>query len=162
MQPNTEAFKDASLRFLSDERVLSAALATIDEAGQPHNAIVYFYTDEDFNFYFLTPTDTNKHKNLRHNRNVALAVANNKEYTTVQVEGTAALLEKGSEEENTALAYLKNRLIDAQVTWPIYQLADYDDNTIAVFKVVPTALRYLNLEKENGLPITENGLVTVM
>lgn len=162
MQPNQEAYKDGVLRFLSDTANISAAVATVDEAGLPYNAIVYFYADEELNFYFLTPYDTNKHKNLLKDFNLALAVGGGQQYTTIQVRGTASLLEKGSEEENTALAQLKNRLLDAAVTWPIYQLSDYDDNTLAVFKVVPTTLQYLNLEKDNGLPVTQEGIVTVI
>ncbi len=162
MHPNTEAYKDGALRFLSDTKTICAALASIDETQLPHNAIIYFYADEELNFYFLTPVDTNKHKNILKNQNVALAITDSQYYTTVQVMGTAEVLSKGSEAENGALAKLKNRLLDAGVTWPIYQLSNYDDDAIAVFKVSPSSVFYLNLEQANGLPVTQEGLVKVI
>ncbi len=162
MQPNTEAYKDGALRFLSSTKVVCASLATVNEGGLPHNAIVYFHADEELHFYFLTPTDTNKHKNLLKNSKAALAIGATDQYTTIQVQGTAELLLKGSDAENTALACLKNRLIAVGVTWPIYQLSAYDDDAIAVFKVTPTAFTYLNLETENGLPTTPEGIIKVI
>lgn len=158
----TDTFKDAALRFLSDDAVLSAALGTIDAQGNPQTAITYFYADEDLNVYFLTPVDTRKYENMIARPHVALAIGGGTTYTTVQIEGTATLLAKGSEEENAALAKLKNRLLEAEVTWPIYQVSEHDDDAIAVFKVTPSAAYYLNLETEGGLPVTTDGLQQVI
>ena len=162
MHSEAPNLKDTTVRFLSDPTHVTAALATADGSGVPHAAAIYFYADEELNFFFLTPNDTQKYKNLVANPTASLAVGLGPEYVTIETFGTTTLLEKGSEAENFAIANLKKRLVESGSTWPIYQLSDYDDDAIAVFKFVPSALYYLNLEKDNGMPVSEKKLAKVI
>lgn len=65
----------------------SGTLATADGAANPHAAVIYLTYNEDYTFSFITKTETQKYKNIVENKNVALAIYNEKEQTSVQVVG---------------------------------------------------------------------------
>ena len=158
----SEQIKGACLNFLRDKERLTAALATAGSDGTPRASVVYYFADEDFNFYFLTATDTQKYKNLLENSKASIAVGFGPAYVTIQGQGTAELLPKGSEEENVAIALIKERLQGEDYTWPVFQLDDSDDESIAVFKLTPSSLQVLNLEKDNGLPVTTDDIQQII
>ncbi len=162
MEPEQTNLKDVTLRFLSETTNITASLGTVSSEGAPHSAIVYFSIDENLHFYFLTAVDTQKYKNLLANPKASLALGSGPEYVTVQAQGQTALLEKGSEEEKIAIATIKKRLVENQQTWPIFQLSDYESEAVAVFKFTPSVLYFLNLDKNNGLPVTTEGLQQVI
>ncbi len=68
-------------------------LATANDKAVPHAATVYFVTDDDLNFYFVTKEKTAKYKNLHENPHASLAVFDAKLQTTLQVDGTAKVIE---------------------------------------------------------------------
>jgi len=162
METDHEHIKGATLNFLSQSKNITAALATVSADGMPHCAVVYFAAEDDFSFYFLTATDTRKYKDLTENLKASLSFGFGPAYVTVQAEGEVVLLEKGSEAENFAIARIKNRLVENDVTWPIFQLSDYDDNAIAAFKFTPSRLTYLNLDPQSALPVTGKRLQRVI
>ena len=147
--------KDTVLKFLTEPERLTAVVGSCPADGDSHVATVYYYVDNDFNFYFLTATHTKKYQNLLDNPNAAIVIGFGPSYTTIQGQGTALLLEKASEEENEAIAHIKKRLQDHNnETWPVFQLDEYDSESIAVFKFIPQTLELLNLEHESGLAMT--------
>jgi uncharacterized protein YhbP (UPF0306 family) len=131
--------------------------------GDTHVATVYYYVDDNFNFYFLTATNTRKYKNLLENPNAAIVVGFGPSQTTIQGQGTATLLEKASDEENNAIAQIKKQLQDHNnETWPVFQLDAYDNESIAVFKLVPQRLQLLNLESSSGLAVTKEDVLQII
>ncbi|HEX7042704.1 MAG TPA: pyridoxamine 5'-phosphate oxidase family protein [Patescibacteria group bacterium] len=67
----------------------SAVLATVRNGSTPHATTIYFYVEDDLNFYFLTKNETAKFDNIKKNINVALVVSDTQTLQTVQLEGTA-------------------------------------------------------------------------
>lgn len=155
--------KDAALKFLTEPDRLTAVIGSCPSDGNTHVATVYYYVDTNFNFYFLTATNTRKYKNLLENQNAAIVVGFGPSYTTIQGQGTATLLEKSSQEENDAIARIKKRLQDHNSEiWPVFQLDAYDKESIAVFKLIPDRLELLNLEQNNGLVVTGESILQIL
>ena len=159
---NTE-IKKAALTFLTEPEQLTAVIGSCATDGDMHVATVYYYVDNDFCFYFLTATNTQKYKNLLENPNAAIVVGFGPSYTTIQGRGTTQLLTKSSKEENEAIAHIKNRLQEhANETWPIFQLDRYDSESIAVFKFLPDTLQLLNLEDSGDLVLTTENILQIL
>lgn len=76
--------------FLSRNNV--GVLATASCSGVPHAATIYFVTDKDLNFYFVTKEKTTKYKNLIENKHAALAVFQAQTQSTLQVSGVATVI----------------------------------------------------------------------
>jgi general stress protein 26 len=72
--------------FLDKNQV--GVLATVDSTGKPHAAAVYFTYDRQFNIYFITKKDTQKHRNLQDNHEAAIAIYDESAQATVQTEGS--------------------------------------------------------------------------
>jgi general stress protein 26 len=68
-------------------------LATANASGEPHAATIYFTTDEQLNIYFITKTETTKHRNIQANPQVALAVHEEQSQATLQISGIATKIE---------------------------------------------------------------------
>lgn len=152
---DSHTLQQDALKFLSDPERVTAVIGSSLPDGDVHAATVYYSVDEDFNFFFLTATNTQKYKNLLTNPNAAIVVGFGPSYTTVQGRGVTELLEKGSEAENHAIALIKKRLLDHNnETWPIFQMDTYDQESIAVFRFTPNTLQLLNLEQNSGLTTT--------
>jgi nitroimidazol reductase NimA-like FMN-containing flavoprotein (pyridoxamine 5'-phosphate oxidase superfamily) len=67
----------------------SGVLATADEAGIPHAAVVYFLLEDDLCLVFGTKTETQKYKNIQENDQVSFVVYDETEQTVVQIFGRA-------------------------------------------------------------------------
>lgn len=160
---NTSEIKDSAFKFLTKNDCLTAVIGTCPTDGDVHVATIYYHVDENFNFYFLTATNTQKYKNLLENPNAAIVVGFGPSYTTIQGQGTAILLEKSSEEENDAIARIKKRLQDHNnELWPVFQLEAYEGQQIAVFKFIPQRLHLLNLEQNSGLAVTGEDVLQII
>lgn len=147
--------KQVALQFLTEPQRLTAVIASSPLDGNTHAATVYYYVDNEFNFYFLTATGTQKYRNLLENKNAAIVVGFGPSYTTMQGQGAATLLEKDSIEERDAIAHIKHRLHNHNdETWPIFQMDEFEDQSIAVFQFTPATLHLLNLEQDSALPVT--------
>lgn len=155
--------KKFALTFLTNPESLTAVVGSCPPDGNVHVATVYYYVDRDFNFYFLTAKNTQKYWNLLENPNAAIVVGFGPSYTTVQGQGPALLLEKSSEEENQAIAHIKERLKKHNnETWPIFQLSSHEADSIAVFKLIPEKLQLLNLEHSSGLVTSEENILQIL
>jgi general stress protein 26 len=62
-------------------------LSTVSAEGKPWGAAIYYVSDEDFNFYFVTRVETFKYQNLDKNPFAALTIADLDSQTTVQASG---------------------------------------------------------------------------
>ena len=160
---DTSEIKKAAMAFLSEPDRLTAVVGSCPEDGDTHVATVYYYVDDQFQFYFLTATNTQKYRNLLANPNAAIVVGFGPSYTTIQGRGAAGLLTKASEEEQEAIAHIKKRLQDHNnETWPVFQLDAFAGESIAVFKLIPDQLQLLNLEESSGLAVTKENVLQIL
>ena len=67
-------------------------ISTSSSDGEPWGAAVYYYTDEDFNIYFVTRAETKKYANIQENMKAALTVADGPAQTTVQAAGNLSVV----------------------------------------------------------------------
>jgi general stress protein 26 len=75
----------------------SGVLATSDGAANPHAAVIYVTFNEDYTFTFVTKTETQKYKNIEENKVVALVIYDEKEQTSIQVNGRVQVIEDKDE-----------------------------------------------------------------
>ncbi len=62
-------------------------LSTVANDGKPWGAAIYFVADEDFSFFFVTRSGTQKYKNIEANPHASLTIADPETQTTVQAAG---------------------------------------------------------------------------
>lgn len=159
----TNSLKDSTLQFLKEKESLTAVIGTVTPEGNPHTAVVYYFVDENFNFYFLTATNTRKYNYLLKNPNTSIVIGFGPSYVTIQGSGTSTLIKKASDEENETITQIKKRLQDHNnETWPVFQLGKLEGESIAVFKFTPESLYLLNLESDNGLVVTTEELQKII
>ncbi len=70
-----------------------AVLSTVSPAGEPYAATIFFITDQDLNFYFLTKSDTKKSEYLEETKKAALTIIDPSSPKTVQATGTVSEIE---------------------------------------------------------------------
>lgn len=124
-----------------------AVISTVSSTGQPESATIYFDFDEDFHFYFMTKNFSRKYINLQHNPQVSLVIGTENEPATVQVQGKAEEI-KNPEEMSIRLGKLKNRFFENTYVAPLFQLSS-DKNTVVVYKITPSWIRWLDLREPN-------------
>lgn len=71
--------------FLDDH--FSGVLGTSDMAANPHVAVIYYYSDQDFIVHFVTKRETQKYKNIEENRQVAFVIYDEKTQKSLQLFG---------------------------------------------------------------------------
>ena len=126
--------------FLNDNPV--AVLSSIDEAGRPHGAVIYYMINSQFEILFLTRSGTTKYQNLKHRPAAMLTVCNVPEQTTVQISGEASeitdpavikLIAQGVAEASSRAGH-QGRL-------PVQKLKGGE---FAAFRIAPLQLRLAN------------------
>lgn len=120
-------------------------LSTTSSTGEPWGSTIVFACDEDFTFYFMTRSNTQKYKNIAANPKVALTVTDQAAQTTVQAAGTA---EPVAAEDMMNVVFQKLDKIKPTGTehWidPVYKIHE-GDYMILQFK--PTTLQYANFSQ---------------
>jgi uncharacterized pyridoxamine 5'-phosphate oxidase family protein len=81
----SEIIKDQALVFLWEHPM--GVLSTVSPDGKPWGSAIYYVVDEDFNFFFITRSETFKYQNLDKTPFAALTIADSDSQTTVQVAG---------------------------------------------------------------------------
>jgi len=69
---NSEKLAKALHAFCGEQSCLS--MATIDEAGKPHNANLYFTTDRELNFYFVSADKSAHSQHVKDRPEVAVTI----------------------------------------------------------------------------------------
>lgn len=157
MLDKTQATEQA-LAFLKKHQVGTVATAGAD--GKPHASPVYYIAEEDFSIYFPTSHNTEKFKSLVLNPHIAFSVGTGPEYTVVSIEGRAQAV--GEDEREEVLAKLQ-KLVDAPMaTWPIKAIPALEKSGIAVFKIKPDNVSFLDLTSEDQLDSLANYYYTIV
>lgn len=153
-----EINKNKFLDFLKSKNV--AVISTVSEANQPMSATIYYVVDNDFNFYFMTKSFTRKFRNLKHNKEVALAVGTENTPVTAQIQGTAEQITDIKEFEERFKEMTKI-LQENKYVGPLFEIVaneDADHNEIMLFKVTPTWIRWLDLRED----LNNNNFVQIL
>lgn len=138
--------KKEALQFLDGQ--ITAVVATVSAKGEPQAATMYYYTDNDFNFYFMAARDSKKLENLEANRNVAIVVGFGPTPITIQAGGVVDINHEFKEEFIDKI--LKKISLNKLDHWPVLQL---EKKGLVMLKVEPKWLTFLNFDKE-GHPKT--------
>lgn len=139
-------FKEAqreALEFLRNHSNVGM-LATVDAEGQPYVSPVYFVLGTDFEVFFLTTQNTNKAKNIASNGKVAFSVGEGPEYIAVMIRGKAVLTD--SAEQNQILPTISEHMEKNKgFSWPVRTLEELKDQNLALYKIVPEKVTFLNI-----------------
>src|SRR3989344_1681562 len=146
--PTIRDVKDSVRNFLSSQE--TAVVATTSPEGVPQAATMYYVIDDDFSFYFLTHLESKKTRNLRDNGHVAIVIGFGPSLKTVQAGGVAEVMEDwrtGTLFRKKILLQMMERIEAELGTWPVMHIQKGAE--LAVLKMTPTWMTYLNLDKEH-------------
>ena len=110
------------------------------QTSEPHGAVVYFSITSRLHLYFVTKTDTTKHRNLQTNPQVAAVVYDTAAQKTVQIKGTARIL-NDPQKLQTALELMVQYSRDSASisTLPISRL---DAGQYVLYQIIPKVIRF--------------------
>ncbi len=110
-----------------------AVVSTVNFSGKPEAAFIYYTLDEESNFYFITKNQTRKAKNLEINKSVAIVISDEELMQTLQMEGTASLVE-----DSKLTIHIMNTWLERNITnkenWPP-PLFKLNKGSLLIFKV---------------------------
>lgn len=113
----------------------------------PEAATIYYVVDEDFNFYFLSESNSRKVENFRKNPHVALVVGTEDAPVTAQIEGDVSQLENG-EEFMEKFEELEKVSHQGEYKPVLESLKDRPGGVI--YKIKPTWLRWTDFRESSG------------
>ena len=117
-------------------------LSTASADGSPWGAAIFFYVDEDFNYYFVTRANTHKYHNIQSNPKASITVAHGASQTTVQ--STGLITEVPAEEYmNIIFDKLAHVRLDSDNNW-VPPIAKIHEGNFIPLKFTPTKLQYAN------------------
>ncbi len=153
-----DKIKAELFRFLSFNIV--AVIATTNKK-EPSNSLVYYFVDDDMNFYFETLNNTNKYKNININSSVSLLVVEEKELVVVKAKGEA--VELNGEEKKKMRKNLLNKRYDFKVKkWPPHEMHRYRKKEMeikkVIFKITPYELYFLNFGNKS-YPVSYSSVI---
>lgn len=121
------------------DKHIVAVLATSSKTGTLQASAMYFIVDSDFNFFFLTKSNTQKFTNITESNKVAIIVVDNASPKSVEVEGTVDLtLDVVKQREVTNNISEKSAQL-GEAYWPP-PVSQLKGGELMVFKVIPSAL----------------------
>ncbi len=141
--------KDHALKFLKSHTTM--VLASMSNNVEPAAATVYFVSDDNFNLFFLTSAKSKKADNLKTNGKVAFVIGWGPEIITIQGAGVAKDLPE--KEAEIFFDLIKKNAFTSVNQWPILKFAD---EGYCAFKITPSWISYLNLNKELYPDIASN------
>lgn len=119
-------------------------VATVDENGQPFVSPVYYVMGSEFELFFLTTKGTHKARNIEKNNKVAFSVGTGPEYISVMIRGKATIA--GSEDQNQILPIISEMMNNNKgFDWPVRKLDDLIHQNLALYKLVPEKVTFLNI-----------------
>ena len=131
------------------KKVPYITISTVAEDGQPWNAPVFAAYDENYNFYWGTYRDSQKSRNIRHNKNVFLVIFDSNdppgEGFGIYIKGTAEELTDPKEIE-----FAHKLLWDRHVVpyWKFEQVKG--GAPIRLYKTIPKKVWVNGEGRENG------------
>jgi len=130
-------------------KILYITIATVSEDGMPWNAPVFAACDEKYNFYWGTYRNSQKSKNIRHDRNVFLVIYDSNDPPG---EGFGVYIKATAEELNDPkeIEFAHKLLWDRHVV-PYWKLEQVQGNApIRLYKAIPEKVWVNGEGRENG------------
>lgn len=143
--PKLEIIRKEALEFLYNNP--TAVVATVGN-GMPFASTVYYIIDESFNMYFATEIDTNKYKNILANGKASYVVGTGPSHISITGQGTAHEI-KGEEREAVFDRILDLMLRHHIKRTPVDEMVKAKEKKLAVFKITPQKLTFMNLDDES-------------
>ncbi len=145
---------DAKKLFIEFLKGINAAvLSTVSPENQPMSAMIYFISDDNLNFYFMSK-NTMKTRNIESNNKVALLIGNEKAPVSAQVHGEVEKIMGG-----VVFDEKRDRLIQSMIhnsfSPPIFEV---EGEEINIYKLTPTWIRWFDLRK----PTEEKGFKQIL
>lgn len=146
MKIKEKVAKDA-FEFLQSQTV--GVIGTASPTGDPSVSPVYFAPLPDFTIYFFTTHSTQKFKNLVLNPSASFSVGTGPEHRVVSIQGNAIKID--DKEEGEKVMKLINSQVEKPInTWPIKKIPALKEGGIALFKIKPHRVTFLDLRHKNN------------
>lgn len=124
-----------------------AVLSTASPEGSPYAASIYFITDPELNFYFLTKSDTKKSFTLEQNNQAALTIIDPSSPRTIQSTGKASELEDPIQYHNMLERISEANAQNKGFYWPPPLSKIDSQGDLILYKYVPEWLRFADFSE---------------
>lgn len=152
--PKRSKTMEEMLEYLRSQTI--AVVGSVSAEGDPQVATVYFWVNDikgkDFSIFFLTRRHTRKFANLLSNKKAAVVVGTAFEPNSVQIDGTAEIVDVGDNVKD--MVELQKRLRKKPVMALLFGGAFYPKSPFrdlgkdfVLFRVRPTWCRWLRFDK---------------
>jgi uncharacterized protein YhbP (UPF0306 family) len=132
------ANKEYIQKFLKNHPL--AILSTVTTKGLPDAAPIYFACDDDMQgFMFISPSKTQKSKNMEHQNTVVLTITNEQTKETIQIKGTVT---KDNSKIQHVLSHLSKKLNQEEdfiINLPLFTFQGQEKNA---YLLEPKEIRY--------------------
>ncbi len=139
-------YREDALKFLRENTTAVIATSFND---QPRASTVYYWVDDEFNFYFITKKNTSKYINIEMNPQAAVVVGTGPEHITVQAHGSAELISDEQDILEVIEILTTIRAREHIKIWPIEEIEKFKDRSKLVFKIIPEEVSYMNLDSSS-------------
>lgn len=107
-------------------------LSTVDTEGLPHASPIYYVVDEQFNFFFVTGSKTQKNINIEVQDEAVLTITDKEKNETVQIRGHARVEESLLQSVLGQLASRLNHDLEFMSTLPLLRHKQQSKIVIAI------------------------------
>lgn len=142
---NTPDIRQAALSLLKSRT--AGVLATVSPEGTPHARTIYYSSDDNFEIFFMTLTNTRKADDVRNEKQVAFVVSDEEGPKTIQVEGIITELTDTAVIDPIIVDLLNTFMTNGEPTAPIAHL---HASPVSYFKITPTWVRYGDFSHGQG------------
>ena len=136
----TEKIEQSALQFAKARKL--AIISTVSSEGVPESAMVLYHIDDEFNFFFVTRSDSRKVRNLSTNKNISVVIGTDLGPSTLQMSGTAEIIPQ--DEQKTFIENLsKDTTLGALYYGPFLEIVGIN---FTLYKVKMNWVRWLTLD----------------
>lgn len=112
MEPENRQTK--AYKFLLSHEL--GVISTVSDEGELSSAVIYYFSDDDFNIYFVTKSNTQKYRNIAANGKIALTIYDEPKRFTLQARGTASEV-KEQDTQSRIMNHLAKVRGDSEHAW---------------------------------------------
>ncbi len=159
MMINIAQAKDDALKFLKEG---STAVVATSFQDKPRASTVYYFVDDEFNFYFATKRNTSKYINAEMNPRAAVVVGTGPEHISVQAYGQVELIVNEQERERVIGLLVGGQNLKGVTIWPIDELKNLRYGQKVIFKIIPEEMYYMNLDSSKHEETTSDDYMKII
>jgi general stress protein 26 len=135
------------LRLIKENR--AASLATVDNKGIPHVAVVYCVVSDDLTLHFITRAESRKYENILHQPTVALSFLDEDNMSTVQMTGAVKRIDDLDKEQEIMYKLMTKVYEERELIPPPLQLFGQGaTNELAVLEITPKEMSYATFKTD--------------